>query len=134
MTKKLCLKVQPFDSQYCPIATIGKNLSKKKQRSKKHVLKGLLYRSSENHSLKMFLIVYFIFKSVLFVTVQKRYKVTEWFRWNILFTFTFFCINLLHKLVADFYTFPVKVIIEWTELGTTHKSILERKTSLPPFS
>ena len=39
MTKNLCLKVQPFDSQYCPIATLGKNLSKKEQRSKKHVLK-----------------------------------------------------------------------------------------------
>ena len=90
-----------------------KILSKKKQRSKKHVLKALLYRSSENHSLKMFLIVYFIFKiSIVCYCSKERYKVTEWFRWNILFTFTFFCINLLHKLVADFYTFPVKVILQ----------------------
>ena len=81
MTKNLCLKVQPFGSQYCPIATLGKNLSKKKQRSKKHVLKALLYRSSENHSLKMFLIVYFIFKiSIVCYCSKERYKVTEWFR------------------------------------------------------
>ena len=38
MTKNYCFKVQPFGSQYCHKVALGKNLSKKKERSKKHYI------------------------------------------------------------------------------------------------
>ena len=57
--------------------------------------------------------LYFIFKiSIVCYCSEERYKVTEWFTQNILFTITFFCINLLHKLVPNFYSFPIKVILQ----------------------
>ena len=56
---------------------------------------------------------YFIFKmNIVCYCSEERYKVTGWFRLNILFSFTFFCINLLEKLVPDFYTFLIKVLLQ----------------------